>query len=37
MLSAVSDQSARLLLTDPERYPINRLLTHARWMLGQLQ
>ena len=37
MLSAVSDQSARLLLTDPDRYPIDRLLTHARWMLGQLQ
>ena len=37
MLSAVSDQGARLLLTDPERYPIERILTHARWLLGRLQ
>lgn len=35
-LSAVADEAARLLLTDPERYPIERLLAHARWVLGQL-
>ncbi len=33
----IRDQSARLLLTDPGSYPIERLLTHARWLLGQLQ
>ena len=36
MLSAVSDEGARLLLTDPERYSIDRILTHARWLLEQL-
>jgi AcrR family transcriptional regulator len=33
MLSAVSDELVRLLLTDPERYPRERLLAHARWAL----
>ena len=36
MLSAVSDEGARLLLTDPDRYSIDRILTHARWLLEQL-
>jgi AcrR family transcriptional regulator len=36
MLSAVADEGARLLLTDPERYPIERLVDHASWMLDQL-
>ena len=36
MLSAVSDESVRLMLTDPERYPPERLLDHARWFLTQL-
>ena len=36
MLSAVADEGARLLLTDPERYPIDRLVAHAAWMLEQL-
>jgi AcrR family transcriptional regulator len=35
MLSAVSDEAARLLLTDPERYPVDRLLAFARWALHQ--
>jgi AcrR family transcriptional regulator len=35
MLSAVSDESVRLMLTDPERYPPERLLAHARWYLTQ--
>jgi AcrR family transcriptional regulator len=35
-LSAVADEAARLLLTDPERYPVDRLLAHARWVLAQL-
>jgi len=32
-LSALADEAARLLLTDPERYPAGRLLTHAGWLL----
>ncbi len=35
-LSAVSDEAARLLLTDPDKYSIERLLTHADWMLQRL-
>ncbi|HEX5909300.1 MAG TPA: TetR/AcrR family transcriptional regulator [Thermoleophilaceae bacterium] len=37
MLSAVSDEGARLLLTDPDRYSLDRILTHARWLLERLQ
>ena len=37
MLSAVSDEGARLLLTDPEHYSMERILTHARWLLEQLE
>lgn len=33
ILSALSDEYARLILTDPDRYPIERLLSHARWWL----
>lgn len=36
LLSALSDEAARLMLSDPERYPIERLLRHAEWLLGQL-
>jgi AcrR family transcriptional regulator len=36
MLSTVSDEAARLLLTDPERFPVERLLDFARWALDQL-
>jgi AcrR family transcriptional regulator len=32
-LSAVADEAARLLLADPERYPPERLLDHAHWLL----
>jgi AcrR family transcriptional regulator len=35
-LSALADEAARLLLADPERYPAERILSHARWFLGQL-
>lgn len=35
MLSAVADEAARLTLTDPGAYPIERLLAHARWTLAQ--
>jgi AcrR family transcriptional regulator len=37
MLSAFADELARLLLTDPGGYPVERLLAHARWTLDQLQ
>jgi AcrR family transcriptional regulator len=33
MLSAFSDEAARLQLTDPKRYPVDRILAHARWLL----
>jgi AcrR family transcriptional regulator len=34
--SSLSDDAARLLLTDPERYPLERLMVHAEWLLEQL-
>ncbi len=33
VLSAISDEYARLVLTDPARFPPERLLRHARWGL----
>jgi AcrR family transcriptional regulator len=36
MLSTLADESARLLLTEPDRFPVERLLEHASWYLGQL-
>ena len=36
LLSALSDEAARLLLSDPDEYPIERLMGHAEWLLGQL-
>lgn len=36
MLSAFSDEAARLTLTDPEVYPLERLMAHADWLLGEL-
>jgi AcrR family transcriptional regulator len=36
LLSALSDEAARLLLSDPEEYPIERLMRHADWLLHQL-
>jgi AcrR family transcriptional regulator len=35
-LSAIADESARLLLTEPERYPAERLAAHAGWVLDQI-
>ena len=35
-LSSLSDAAARLLLTDPERWPVSRLMTHTEWLLNQL-
>src|SRR3954447_16091786 len=37
MLSATSDADARLLLDDPETYPVERILAHTRWMLEQFR
>jgi AcrR family transcriptional regulator len=36
ILSAIADEYARLILTDPDTYTIDRLVTHARWFLRQL-
>jgi hypothetical protein len=36
MISALSDESARLVLTDPERFPPERILEHTRWFLELL-
>lgn len=33
MLSAVADEAARLVLSDPQSYPVGRLLGHAAWAL----
>jgi AcrR family transcriptional regulator len=34
-MSALSDHWARLMLTQPERFPVERLTVHARWALAQ--
>ena len=36
MLSAISDESVRLHLADPERYPVDRLASQARWFLARV-
>jgi len=36
ILSVISDEYARLLLTDPDRFPLQRLLQHARWWLSRM-
>jgi AcrR family transcriptional regulator len=35
-VSAVADEAARLTLSDPETYPIDRLVAHAEWVLRRL-
>jgi AcrR family transcriptional regulator len=35
-LSAISDEGARLLLTDPEHYPVERIVEFARWLMAQV-
>ena len=35
-LSSISDEAVRLHLTDPERYPVERILEHAGWLLSRL-
>lgn len=34
-MSALADESARLVLTDPEAYTAERMMRHARWLLQQ--
>ena len=36
MLSALADEGARLLLTDPTHFPVERILAQAKWFLGLL-
>jgi AcrR family transcriptional regulator len=36
LLSAIADEAARLMLTDPGEYPIERLTAQADWLLRQL-
>lgn len=36
MMSALADEAARLLLTDPRRYSVERILAHAGWILDKL-
>jgi AcrR family transcriptional regulator len=36
MLSTFADDSVRLLLTQPDTFPPERLIAHARWLLEQL-
>ena len=36
LLSAAADEAARLLLTDPRKFSIERLTDHAAWLLGRL-
>ena len=36
ILSAISDEYGRLVLSDPERYSPKRLLEHARWLVEHL-
>jgi hypothetical protein len=36
LLSAISDEYARLVLTNPGRFPPDRLVEHARWWLGRV-
>jgi AcrR family transcriptional regulator len=36
VLSAISDEYARLVLSDPKRFSPERLLSHARWLVEHL-
>jgi AcrR family transcriptional regulator len=36
VLSAISDEGARLLLTDPDRYPVERIVDFAGWLMREL-
>jgi hypothetical protein len=34
-LSALADEGARLVLTDPENFTADRVIDHASWLLSQ--
>lgn len=36
LLSAAADDAARAVLADPVRYPVERLVAHAGWVLGRM-
>ena len=36
VLQAISEELARLTLDDPERYPVDRLVEYADWLLGTI-
>jgi hypothetical protein len=36
LLAALADEAARLLLADPERYPPERIIALAEWLLSQV-
>jgi AcrR family transcriptional regulator len=35
MITVIADESARLTLTDPDQYPIERLIGQGRWLLAR--
>ena len=35
-LSTLADGAARLILTDPEEFSIDRVMDHSAWLIGQL-
>ncbi|HWC86224.1 MAG TPA: TetR/AcrR family transcriptional regulator [Solirubrobacteraceae bacterium] len=35
-LSTLADEAARLILTDPDQFPIDRVMDHAAWLVDQL-
>jgi AcrR family transcriptional regulator len=37
MLVTTADELVRLVLTQPSRYPVDRVLAHAGWLLGQFE
>lgn len=37
MLVTTADELARLVLTQPTAYPVERMLAHAGWLLGQFE
>ncbi|MEA2123584.1 MAG: hypothetical protein QOI80_366 [Solirubrobacteraceae bacterium] len=37
MLQVLADEGARLLLTEPERFPRERLVAHAQWLIDALR
>lgn len=36
MLSSMADDAVRLVLTDPDQYPVERIMVHAQWLLDQM-